>query len=97
MRDSAGGMDLAECRRLVGPGLTDAELAALRDQMYGLARAICRVLPGANARPLSAAGLGLDELADAEERAAILEFEAGMPRAAAESVAVAARARNRRQ
>lgn len=64
--------------------------------MYSLARAICRALPGA-ARPLSAAGLGLDELADAEERAAILEFEAGMPRAEAESVAVAARAGNRQQ
>jgi len=90
-------MDLAECRRLVGPGPTDAELEALRDQLYCLVEAVCRAFPGRADRPHLGAELGPDELADAEERAAILEFEAGMPRVAAERAVVLARTRNRRQ
>lgn len=82
-------LSLEAFRAAVGPALSDAELLALREQIYSLARVVlsCRVRSG------------LESPGDAEaieERAAILEFDAGIPRAEADRIARSA-GRNRRQ
>ena len=88
MRERRGRLPLDECRHIVGPGcgLADADLLEVRDQLYALARVMCRVdLPqvGVGSPPLSA-----DERTDVDERAAILEFDGKLPRETAERLAI---------
>ena len=89
-------LNLAECRRLIvgETSIDDATLLAVRDQLYALARVVLM----AHASTAEAFGaLSEADRLDVEERAAILEFEAKMPRRHAERVALTRRARHRPQ
>ena len=96
---SAEPLPLNECRRLLGDGcsLDDAAVLALRDQMYMLARASCAEYLVDESASLRIAELPDDERATVEERAAILEFDANMPRRLAERIALTKRPPNQRQ
>jgi hypothetical protein len=86
-------LSLATCRRLLGAsgtGLTDAEVIRLVDQMYDLARIVV-VLHEQHRGLMGDAdlhGLSIDERAEVEERAAVLEFDAGMNRSDATRAAL---------
>ena len=84
-------LNISDCRRLVDGG-TDEELALVRDQLYAIAEVTVRAFVEtrrSNTRdggPLDKA-LGWLPEEDAEhatERAAIIEFDGGKPRAEAE-------------
>lgn len=76
--------------------LADADLIAVRDQLYQLAAVVCRFIPvGANGAS-TPEGTAIVDVSEIEERAAILEFDAGLPRATAERIASGPQ-RNRRQ
>ena len=87
-------LPLEECRRLLGPAApaADEAVAALRDQLYDLATT-CLVAWSARNEP--------DDNSDAryefEERAAILQFDAKLPRSGAERIAAMPPGRHRRQ
>lgn len=96
-RDPGERLPLADCRRFVrGNALSDAELIALRDQLYTLAGVICGAFPASVTRPLAAYSLDGDARVEADERATILEFDAGKPRLAAKRIPFGGK-RNRRQ
>ena len=96
-------LSVAACRRLLGStaeGLSDVALEQVRDQLYQFAGAAVSAYTRAKPCPFEDAlkVTRADDRSDAEERAAILvEFDAKMPRGAAERIALAPRARHRRQ
>lgn len=84
---------LQRCRELLGTesdNLTDSELEALRAGLTALASVTVSAYSARTivtpAQALST--LSSEERAEAEERAAILEFDAGLSRSAAEQLAV---------
>jgi hypothetical protein len=88
-------LSLAKCREILGADcrLTDTELEAVRDQLSAMADiAIKLIHEGADERQadaqLSISGVPEDGRCEVEERAAIFEFEAGMSKEVAESIAV---------
>lgn len=92
--DLAPGLSLASCRRLLGAAgadMSDAEVTRLRDQMYDLAHSVFAVYPGSEARLEWSAldGLSREDREAVEERAAVLEFDAGMSRTDANRTAIA--------
>jgi len=92
--DPAPGLSLASCRHLLraaGADMSDAEVTRLRDQMYDIARSVCAVYPGSEARLEWSAldGLSRENREAVEERAAVLEFDAGMTRTEATRTAIA--------
>jgi hypothetical protein len=89
-------LSLPACRRLLGPvghSLSDAEVVRLRDQLYALAQsAIAAFAQDACDEP-EATVLGCLPPAvreEVEERAAILQFDAHLPRSLATRAAVSA-------
>jgi hypothetical protein len=88
-------LPLVTCRRLLGTsgtGLSDAEVVRLVEQLYDVARIVValheRDRVQVDATVLRA--LSKDERVDVEERAAVLEFDAGMSRRDATRTALAA-------
>ena len=87
---------LQRCREIVGPdsGLDDDQLVQVRDQMYAIADVVADVIGSVRPRPQSGglrAAMTLipgDEREAVEERAAIIEHDAGLPRDEAERQAV---------
>jgi hypothetical protein len=82
-------LSLSQCRRLLphDSKLTDGELTTLREQLYTLAHAMTE---NAAARPQAAEAFDLIDSGIAEltaERAAIMEFDAGLDRDVAERAA----------
>lgn len=88
-------LSIADCRRLVGGG-TDEELALVRDQLYAVADVTVRAFVEIRRANCGDGGLldkALDWLSEedaehATERAAIIEFDGGKPRAEAERQAL---------
>jgi hypothetical protein len=84
-------LSLPACRRLLGPvgdSLSDVEVVRLRDQLYALARfAVADFMEEATVL----ASLPPTVREEVEERAAILQFDAHLPRGLATRAAVAAR------
>lgn len=81
----------ARCRALLGPDyrLTEAQLEQLRQDLYALAEVAVESVPRYQAAPATkaerrAGAASLDEGYEAAERAAILEFDAGLCRSEAE-------------
>ena len=92
--DPAPGLSPARCRRLLdaaGADMSDAEVARLRDQMYDVVRSLVAVYPGSAARLEWSAldRLSSEDREAVEERAAVLEFDAGMTRTEATRTAIA--------
>jgi len=80
-------LPLQRCRELLSDcEISDQQLEATRDQMYALVRALLEPIV-----------FGLQDSDSVEERAAILEHEAGMSRAEADFRALTSAARDRRQ
>jgi hypothetical protein len=94
-------LPMQRCRRIVGGQchLDDAQLETLRDQLYGLARVIVNTYPGHNELDFSTASRSWasPQRELLEERAAVREFDAGVPRNIAESLAVLDLWRERRR
>lgn len=91
-------ISLARVRELLGESVTDlgwSDLETLREQLYGLANSVCDLYPkGRNAFADERRILGElepDVLADVEERAAVLEFDANMTRDQATRLALSLR------
>ena len=84
-------LSLQQCRELLGSDLRldDTQLEALRNQLYDLAKVCVASLIACPQLTEHLDGMGEDELADVHERAAILEFDGKLPRAAAERLAMA--------
>ncbi len=90
-------LSLPACRRLlghVGDNLSDAEIVRLRDQFYALAQ--CAIAAFAEDAASEAEATVLGSLTpclreEVEERAAIIQFDAHLPRGLATRAAVAAR------
>lgn len=91
---------LQQLRRLIGPagGLSDEQLSELRDQLYEVARAAVALHGDPRQKSLPAVTrptrrllrlVPPHRLEEAEERAAIREFDGGQARADAERAAVA--------
>lgn len=92
--DLAPGLSLSSCRRHLGAAgadMSDAEVTLLRDQMYDLVHSVLAVYPGSAARPEcpSLEQLTREDREAVEERAAVLEFDAGMTRTEATRTAIA--------
>jgi hypothetical protein len=88
---------VADCRRVLGAECTLDDLAVtrLRDELYALADVVLSSFAGGRQERLdSLAGPDRDDI---EERAAILEFDGGVRRQAAERIALARHPRHRRQ
>lgn len=90
-------LSLSACRRLlghVGDSLPDDDVLRLRDQLYALAQcAVAAFAEDASSEP-EATVLGSLTPAvreEVEERAAIIQFDAHLPRGVATRAAVAAR------
>lgn len=96
-------LSVERCREVLGPGcgLSDAELARLRDELYALSTVAVEVArDGARASQrleVRRRVAGLDDVlvklpeaerADVIERASIIEFDGGRPRDEAERLAV---------
>lgn len=98
-------ISLQECRKLLGGNstLSDTALELLRDQLYALAdittsEFIEQRRENGSENPAEALNqLPIDERDEVEERAAILEIDAGMPRPQAERVAFIEHWRKRNQ
>ena len=90
-------LPLPACRRLLGPvgeGLSDAEVIRLRDQLHLLAQSAVAAFAQEACLEPEATVLGAlppDVREEVEERAAILQFDAHLPRGLATRAAVAAR------
>ena len=95
----ASGRSLASCRSLlgeVGAHMSDAEVTRLRDQMHEVAQSIFAVHAAGEAARLEWSTLDRLSIQDreaVEERAAVLEFDAGMTRTEATRTAIAAHVR----
>lgn len=99
--DLAPGLSLASCRCLLGAAganMADAEVTHLRDQMYDLVHSVFAVYPGSAARleHPSLDGFSSADREAVEERAAVLEFDAGMTRTEATRTAIASHSRHAR-
>ena len=92
-------LPLQRCRELLGdPDISDSQLEAAREQLYLLARAACAAYASAGLTFDEAVGeVDADERVSLEERAAILEFDANLPRSIAERRALTEKRRHRRQ
>lgn len=90
-------LTVAQCRKILGHtgcDMSDSAIESLRDQLYGLADVSIdrfldvrrkngsKIVLNAQIKPLE--GLTDIERGEWEERAAITEFEAGLPRSEAE-------------
>lgn len=90
-------LSLPACRRLLGPvghSLSDPEVVRLRDQLYALAQcAVAAFEKDTSNEPETTvlACLTPDAREEVEERAAIIQFDAHLPRGLATRAAVAAR------
>jgi hypothetical protein len=90
-------LSLPACRRLlghVGGSLSDDEVLRLRDQFYALAHCAVAAFEQDAAHEPEATVLGSfppDARDEIEERAAIIQFDAHLPRGLATRAAVAAR------
>jgi hypothetical protein len=90
-------LSLPACRRLlghVGDSLSDAEVLRLRDQLYALAQCAVAAFAEDTADEPEKTVLGSfapDARDEIEERAAIIQFDAHLPRGLATRAAVAAR------
>jgi len=87
-------LSLQKCRSLLGPNceLTDSQIDQLRQELYALAHIALDAYRESN-RPAnnennSLANLPREKRDEAEERAAIFEFDAGLQREAAERKAI---------
>ncbi len=71
--------------------MSDSELERLRDEMYAIARVLCGTYRSLLVQPFDVAIDAIDpgEREAVTERAAILEFEARMPRKHAEHLVLA--------
>jgi len=80
-------LSITKVRELVGPGcsLTDQQLEDERDRLYALARAI---LSRYQRNPLALERHSANQEEALEERAAIIELEAGITRIATERAAL---------
>lgn len=75
-------MTLRQCRGFIADeAVSDAELEGLRDALYAFAEVAIDIC---SKRVCPPDAISCDEREDFEERAAILEHEAGMPRKQAE-------------
>jgi hypothetical protein len=89
-------LSLPACRRLLGKageGVPDNELERLRDQLYGVARCAVEVFEPSTTDTGEATALDcLPAVSreEVEERAAILQFDAKLPRDLASRAAVSA-------
>jgi hypothetical protein len=85
-------LSLPECRRLLGreaTDLSDAKIEGLRDQLYTFAQAVRAQVSG-NVHALQRRVVASQrDPVDVEERAAIMEFDGGLPRALADRLACA--------
>jgi hypothetical protein len=97
-------LELNAFRRLLGNAgntLSDDQVEAVRSQMYVLARETVRQFVRGRRERLAAksayAQLPEDVRIDVEERAAVLEFDAALPRDAAERAALGENFRQRLQ
>jgi hypothetical protein len=86
-------LSLQKCRSLLGPNceLTDSQIDQLRQELYALAHIALdahreSTQPANENSPLE--HLPRENREQAEERAAIFEFDAGLPREAAERKAI---------
>ena len=87
-------LSIDACRRLLpnkGEGLSDLHIEQLRDQLYALART---VMPMHDSPPTPSfdvliSSLPESDIAELEERAAIIEFDGGLSRDQAERLAFA--------
>jgi hypothetical protein len=82
-------LSVSQCRKIVGPScnLSDSDLELLRDQLNGLADISNAIYRQKGFMPVSAS-TKTEKLTNAEsERAAIMEFDAGLPRSEAEAQA----------
>jgi hypothetical protein len=82
-------LSIQRCREILGDReMGDATIEQLRAQLYALATAVTNLYVARESR---------SQKGDLEERAAILEFDANMPRPQAERIAFAGQKRHRRQ
>ena len=73
----------------VAQGMSDAEIEQVRDQLFSVARVVVASLdPGEQPFSEAIASLPEDQRTEAEERAAILEFEGKLTRDQAERLAI---------
>jgi hypothetical protein len=95
-RPSTDRLSLDECRRLIGPerSLEDDAILALREQLYVLAGVAVR---GHLSATRSWGALEESQRIDADERAAILQFDGGVPKPEADRIALTHSRRHRRQ
>jgi len=102
-------LDLERCREILGnhAAISDDRLRRLREEMYLLANVLSECViagtkggvassPNAGAFDDAAAHLPMHDRDEAEERAAILEFEGGFSRDEAERRAITIAIRRRR-
>jgi len=85
-------LSIGRCRELLGDDLrdrTDGEVAGLLDELYAVARAVAAQVPDPDVRRRVWSELPADERADIIERAAIMEYDGGLTRDAAERAAIA--------
>lgn len=95
MGDAPRRLSIEQCRRALSgasAGLSDAEIELAREQLYALAHALLRGRKPIQPAPFSniAESIGVDDHADVEERAAIMEFDGRLSRDQAERAALAA-------
>jgi hypothetical protein len=92
-----GPLSVPACRRLLGAageGLSDAEVARIRDRFYAVAHCAVEayIQDGSHeTEPMVLAALPADVREDVEERAAVLQYDARLSRGLATRVAVASR------
>jgi hypothetical protein len=84
-------LSLDRCRTLLGPDctLSDAQIERLRDQIRVMAEITMNVMTVPDTTtPFCEAARLLPDVDHVEEPAAILEFDAGMPRSRAEKTTI---------
>ena len=84
-------LSLDRCRTLLGPDctLSDAQIERLRDQMRVMAEITMNVMTTTDTTtPFLEASRHFPDGDDVVERAAILEFDVGIPRGRAEKTAI---------
>lgn len=78
-------LSLQKCRSLLGPNceLTDSQIEQIRQELYALAHVALDAFRAEKEKD-QLSGIPLSDREEAEERAAIFEFDAGLQREAAE-------------
>ncbi len=92
-------LSIQTCRQILGGNceLSDSNLELLRDQLYGLAEVTIASYKLSRKDEIQTQQRLTDKEREVwEERAAIIEFEAGLPRSEAESLALNDFARSKR-